>query len=245
MQKLYAMQHSNIRILCTRPVDQLLISKAAEKGIYITVLPFIEIQKLQTTAFKEHLASLALKNAEVAFTSQYSVESVAAGITTKTAWKICCIGGATREAVSRYFGEENITVTAKNASALARKIIETGTIPEVLFFCGNQRLDDLPETLRANNIKVQEVIAYHTLQTPHDVEEDFDGIMFFSPTAAHSFFSSNTIRTSTVLFSIGKTTTATIQSYCTNKVITSEWPGQENMVDKVMEYFGAGDNQKA
>ena len=237
MQKQYAMQHNNIRILCTRPIDQLLISKAAEKGIHITVLPFIEIKKLQTTAFKEQLVSLALKKANVAFTSQYSVESVATNIVTKPSWKISCIGGVTKETVSKYFGEDSLGVTAKNASALARKIVETETIKEVLIFCGDQRLDDLPETLRANNISVQEVIAYQTLQTPHDVDEDYDGVLFFSPTAAHSFFSTNTVRTDVVLFSIGKTTTGTIQSYCTNKVVTSEWPGQENLVERVIEYF--------
>jgi uroporphyrinogen-III synthase len=231
------MLQNNIRILCTRPIEQLLISKAAEKGIHITILPFIEIKKLQTAAFKEQLASVALRTAHVVFTSQYSVESVAMNLASKPLWKISCIGGATKEAVSKYFGEESLEVTAKNASALARKIIEIETVKEVLFFCGDQRLDDLPETLRANNIKVQEVIAYNTMQTPHDVEEDYAGILFFSPTAAHSFFSSNTIRTNVVLFSIGKTTTATIQSYCTNRVVTSEWPGQENMVDKVIEYF--------
>lgn len=238
MQKQYAMQHHNTHILCTRPLDQLLISKAAEKNIGITVLPFIEIKKIQTPGFKEQVESLALTKADVAFTSQYSVESVALNLLGKPNWKISCIGGVTKEAVAKYFGEESLVVTAKNASALARRIIETGGIDEVLFFCGDQRLDDLPETLRANNIPVQEVIAYQTLQTPHDVEEDYDGILFFSPTAVHSFFSNNTVRTDTVLFSIGRTTTATIQSYCTNKVVTSEWPGQENLVERVVEYFG-------
>lgn len=238
MQKQYAMQHNNTRILCTRPLDQLLISKAAEKNIDITVLPFIEINKLQTAAFRAQVESLALTKADVAFTSQYSVESVALNLVGKPNWKICCIGGVTKETVAKYFGEDSLVVTAKNASALARKIIETGDIGEVLFFCGDQRLDDLPETLRANNIPVQEVVAYQTLQTPHDVEEDYAGVLFFSPTAVHSFFSNNTVRIDVVLFSIGRTTTATIQSYCTNKVVTSEWPGQENLVERVVEYFG-------
>ena len=152
-------------------------------------------------------------------------------------WKIFCIGGVTKDAVCKHFGDESVIASAKNASLLAKKIIEKGNIKEIVFFCGDQRLDDLPETLRANKINVQEIIAYHNLQTPHDVQEDYDGILFFSPTAVHSFFLMNTIRTNVVLFSIGKTTTATIQSYCSNKVITSEWPGQENLLDKVLEYY--------
>jgi len=238
LYKQYAMQQTKIRILCARPVEQHLITKAAEKAIDIQVLPFIEIRKIQTPAFNEQLTLLALQKINAVFTSNNAVESVALNLNIKPGWKISCIGGITKEAVVKYFGEESLGVTGRNASALARKIIDNGTIKEVFFFCGDQRLDDLPETLRANNIRVQEVIAYQTLQTPHEVEEDFDGMMFFSPTAVHSFFSMNTVRVDVIMFSIGKTTTATIQSYCTNRVITSEWPGQENLVDKVIEYFG-------
>ncbi len=232
----YAMQQ-NKRILCTRPIEQALITKAAEKNIDITVLPFIDIKKLQSPVFKEQLIFLALQKINVVFTSVHAVESVAMNITIKPSWKISCIGGVTKEAVIKYFGETCLEVTSRNASALARKIIDKGGTKEVFFFCGDQRLDDLPETLRANNIRVQEIIAYQTLQTPHEVDEDYDGVMFFSPTAVNSFFSMNTVRTDVVLFSIGKTTTGSIHTYCTNKVVTSEWPGQENLVDKVTEYF--------
>jgi len=227
----------NKKILCTRALDTQLISKAALHNIQIDALPFIEIRKLQTLQFKAQVQQLALQNISVAFTSVNAVESVGQVITEKPHWQISCIGGVTKDAVVKYFGEEAILVTGKNASVLSRKIIDTHSIKEVIFFCGDQRLDDLPETLRTNNIRVQEVIAYQTLQTPHDVQEDYDGVMFFSPTAAHSFFSSNTLPTNVPLFSIGKTTTATIQSYCTNEVITSEWPGQENLVERVVEYF--------
>jgi uroporphyrinogen-III synthase len=232
------MQQIYKRILCARPIEPLLITKAAEKGIDIQVMPFIEIRKIQTPAFKEQLALLALQKINAVFTSNNAVEGVGMNLTIKPLWKISCIGGITKEAVVKYFGEDSLDVTGRNASALARKMVDRGGIKEVLFFCGDQRLDDLPETLRVNNIRVQEVIAYQTLQTPHEVEEDFDGIMFFSPTAVHSFFSVNTVRTDVVMFSIGKTTTLTIQTYCTNRIVTSEWPGQENLVDKVLDYFG-------
>lgn len=238
MYNQYVMQQNNKRILCTRPIEQSLITKAAEKNADITVLPFIEIRKIQTQAFKDQLELLALRKIDVVFTSINAVESVAMNLTIKPSlWRISCIGGVTKEAVVKHFGEESLGARARNATALARKIVDAGVAKEVYFFCGDQRLDDLPETLRVNNIPVQEVVAYQTLQTPHEVEEDYNGIMFFSPTAVHSFFLMNTVRTEVIMFSIGKTTSATIQSYCTNRVVTSEWPGQENLVDKVLEYF--------
>lgn len=238
MYNKFVMQHINTRILCARPIEQTLIDKAADAGIEIQVLPFIEIEKIQTPALKNELALLALQKIDVAFTSINAVESVALNLPVRPQqWRISCIGGVTKEAVVKHFGEESLGARARNASALARKIVDAGVAKEVYFFCGDQRLDDLPETLRVNNIPVQEVTVYKTLQTPHEVDEDYDGIMFFSPTAVHSFFLVNTVRMDVVMFSIGKTTTATIQTYCTNRVITSEWPGQENLVDKVLEHF--------
>jgi len=231
------MQENKITILCTRNLDQQIIKKAEEHNIRITTLPFIEIKSATSASFINQVSQLSLQKINVAFTSINAVESVAQHINENPDWKIFCIGGVTKDAAGKHFGEASIIASARNASMLSRKIIEQKNIKEVIFFCGDQRLDDLPETLRVNNIRVQEVIAYHASQTPHDVEEDYDGIMFFSPSAVHSFFSVNTIRTDVVLFSIGKTTTATINTYCVNKVITSEWPGQENLLEKILEYY--------
>lgn len=231
------MPENNIQILCTRNLDQQITKKAEEHNIHITTLPFIEIQFNNAISFASQVSQLTWQKINVVFTSVNAVESVASHIDENPDWKIFCIGGVTKDAVCKHFGETSIVASAKNASMLSRKIIEQKNIKEVIFFCGDQRLDDLPETLRINNIRVLEVIAYYATQTPHEVEEDYEAIMFFSPSAVHSFFSANTIRTDVVLFSIGKTTTATIQTYCVNKVITSEWPGQENLLEKIFEYY--------
>jgi uroporphyrinogen-III synthase len=231
------MPENKISILCTRLLDQHFITKVEPYGIQITTLPFIEIQLRKDVSFIQEVKQLAQKKINAVFTSVNAVESVSHQVKEEVDWKIFSIGGVTKDAVCKHFGDETLIASAKNASMLAKKITEKGNISDVTFFCGDQRLDDLPETLRANKINVQEIIAYHNLQTPHDVQEDYDGILFFSPTAVHSFFLMNTIRTNVVLFSIGKTTTATIQSYCSNEVITSEWPGAENLLDKALEYY--------
>ena len=129
------------------------------------------------------------------------------------------------------------SATAKNATILADKIIQTKTIEEVVFFCGDHRLDELPETLRYNSITVNELVVYTTVQLPVFIEKDYDAFIFFSPSAVHSFFSMNTVPINAIMFSIGKTTTATIQTYCTNKVVTSEWPGKDQMIENIISYF--------
>jgi len=61
--------------------------------------------------------------------------------------------------------------------------------------------------------------------------------MFFSPSAVESFFAANTLPHSTILFAIGNTTARSIEQYSTNKVIISDRPGKEALLDKVISHF--------
>lgn len=228
---------SKYNILCTRPLEQLLVTKAAEKGMAIDIVPFIRIENILSTELVQQIQSYQSQKINVVFTSMNAVDAVVQQLSSKPDWTIFSIGGATKDAVINFFGEQSIAATAKNATALTEKIIVQNNVHSVVFFCGDQRLTELPEKLIANNISVQEIVVYLTIETPQHVEKNYNGILFFSPSAAHSFFSENTLSTNTVLFSIGKTTTATIQSYCSNKIITSEWPGKQQMIERVIDYF--------
>lgn len=224
-------------ILCTRPLDSMLIYKAANSNIAIDEINFVKTEPVLEKDIIWQIKELALKKIIAVFTSMNAVDAVTSQLTTAPDWSIYCVGGMTKETVFNFFGANAVKGTGKNAKTLAEKIILSANIKEVVFFCGKQRLDELPETLRANDIRVDEIVTYTTTLIPNFITKDYDGILFFSPSAVHSFFSDNTIATSVVLFSIGNTTTATIKTYCTNKVITSEWPGKENMIEKVLEYY--------
>jgi uroporphyrinogen-III synthase len=181
--------------------------------------------------------SYSNKNIVAVFTSVNAVEAVTQFLPNTPDWKIYCLGGITKEQVYQFFGKASVLDTAKNATALSEKITANKNVEEVYFFCGDQRLDELPSILQSHNIKVNEVVVYNTIETPQSVERNYDAVIFFSPSAVHSFFSMNTLPTNVILFSIGKTTTATIQTYCSNPTITSEWPGKEQMIDQVIHYF--------
>lgn len=224
-------------ILCTRPLDTMLVYKAANSGISIDEVVFVETDPVTIAETIQQIQDIASKKATVVFTSMNAVDAVTSQLKQQPDWKIYCLGGITKETVFNFFGEKSVAGTAKNAKTLAEKIILAGETKEVFFFCGDQRLDELPETLKANEIKVNEVVVYNTRLIPNFIVKNYDGIIFFSPSAVHSFFSENTIATNVVLFSIGTTTTATIKTYCTNKIITSEWPGKENMIDLVLDYY--------
>src|SRR6185295_1537907 len=120
---------------------------------------------------------------------------------------------------------------AKNASALADEISEKSEERKVIFFCGSKRMEDLPRLLKARDFEVEEVIVYKTELIPQKIIDDYEGVAFFSPSAAESFFSGNVLKKNVVCFSVGKTTTEAIKKYTGNEVITSEKPSEESVLE--------------
>ncbi|MBX3257315.1 MAG: uroporphyrinogen-III synthase [Chitinophagaceae bacterium] len=230
---------NKINILSTRILKKELLRRANLQHIEADAVAFIQNIPDISDVTIQKLHKLSSEPIVAVFTSIHAVEVVRGELSGHVpSWKIFCTGGATKEALLEFFDESAIVATAKNASGLADKILQSGFVKEVYFFCSKQRLNDLPETLSAAGIQVNEVTVYQTVGTPVTIDTQYQGILFFSPSGVHSFFSVNTIPVSTTLFSIGKTTTATIESYCSNEVITSQWPGEANLLELVIEYFG-------
>lgn len=223
-------------ILCTRPLDALLIEQAAQKGILIETLSFIATEPIRDEALTQrvqHLGSLPLT---VVFTSMNAVEAIVRQLRQPASWKVFCIGSATRELVHAHFGEDAIAGTAPSATELADVILQQHP-SEIFFFCGDQRREELPNKLSTAGVQVNELAVYRTTQTPHLIKEPYDGIAFFSPSAVHSFFSMNVLPRNTRIFAIGKTTTDAVLTYTNNPVITSQSPEKEALVRQLIDYF--------
>jgi len=234
----FVMQQNNIRILCTRPLDEVLVEEAKAAGIVIDESPFITTEPIQTIEVQQEIEQALLLSATVVFTSMNAVEAVATWQNEEQPdWNIYCIGTTTNKLVAEYFGEHSIAGTANSATELAELIVADRFIDKVIFFCGDQRRDELPELLQQNNIEVNEIVVYQTIALPHKITGAYHGILFFSPSAVESFFSNNTIPQQTILFAIGNTTATTIKKFTNNKIIISDTSGKENLVQKMMEYF--------
>ena len=233
------MQQNKISILSTRPLDESLIEEAKELSIEIDVLSFIETETIHTTEVQQEIENALLQSSAVVFTSMNAVEAVADELDgLQPDWKIYSIGTTTSRLVKKYFGEEAIAGIANSASELADLIVDEGEDSELIFFCGDQRRDELPGILRNNDIEVNEIVVYQTVIVPHKVDKKYHGILFFSPSAVESFFSNNKIAALTVLFAIGNTTANALKKYSDNKIIISDEPGKDNLFRKMIEYFG-------
>jgi len=232
------MQQNEINVLCTRALPSSLMEEAAAAGIIIDELSFIETESILSVEVQQEIELASTEIATVVFTSMNAVDAVTIFLDGhRPDWSIYSIGTATAKLIKAYFGEERIAGTASDAAALAELIAEDRFTDEVIFFCGDQRRDELPGILRKNDIEVNEIVVYQTIPTPHKIEKDYFGILFFSPSAVQSFFSKNKVKDRTILFAIGNTTANEIKKYSNNKIIISDEPGKENLVQKMIEYF--------
>jgi uroporphyrinogen-III synthase len=222
-------------ILSTRPVDDLVVRRAAEKNIIIECASFIQTEPVKE--LPENLSSLFQQELTAVFTSMNAAEAMIARLQGKLPpWYIFSMGHATKDVLLTCFRKEQVSGTASNASALAEEIIKKGE-KEVFFFCGDQRRDELPDKLASANVNVKEIVVYETRITPVRIEKDYDAILFFSPSAVESFFSVNTAPPGAVLFSIGSTTKETIKLHSRNTIVVGDKPGKNYLVEKAMHYF--------
>jgi uroporphyrinogen-III synthase len=232
------MLQNKITILSTGPLPAYLAEEAEEYNIKTDIIPFIKTELIQSIEVQQEIEQALLQVATVVFTSGNAVEAVAAELDNhQPEWNIYCVGQKTKALAEEYFGEEKIYGTTDDAVSLAEMIAEEDRTDEVIFFCGDQRRNELPDTLRANNIEVYEIIVYQTVGVPQKLGKQYQGILFFSPSAADSFFRMNKPGTQTILFAIGNTTSNAIKKYSNNKIIISKIPDKEQMIKEVVNYF--------
>jgi uroporphyrinogen-III synthase len=229
------MQKAERAILSTRPLPGHLVLEAATRGFEVNCLSFIETEPINDTALDARIRELANTAQAVIFTSMNAVEVVAGRLNQKPGWTVYCIGHSTRVLVEERL-QLPVAGTADDASALADLIIGAGE-KKLLFFCGDIRRDALPVKLREAGIALEEIVVYRTIATPERVGKEYRAILFFSPSAVESYFSSNRPPSGAVLFAIGSTTAAAIAERYDGTIITADAPGKEALVRRAMEYF--------
>ncbi|HVK97489.1 MAG TPA: uroporphyrinogen-III synthase [Flavisolibacter sp.] len=215
------------KVLSTKKLKSSLVELAREKGFEIIEKEFIQVKGLETER------QVLDENAVVVFTSANAVQHAPIE---EFKGKIFCISGATKKAVEARFPNSTIICTADDAAALADKIIDE-EVEEVIFFCGNKRRDVLLDNLQQAGIKVKEMVVYETAETPEKLDDDFDAVLFFSPSAVNSFFKVNQLKEAAVYFAIGDTTADAIKGFTTNNVLVSEAPTQEAVIELLITHY--------
>ncbi|HET8573898.1 MAG TPA: uroporphyrinogen-III synthase [Edaphocola sp.] len=231
------MQERFIKILSTRLIDERLIEQAAADNIRIDCTGFINTHPIENPRAIEQIKFYAGQQITALFTSPNAVEAACAHIDRQPQWTIFCLSGSTKTALLKHFSEESIIAAAPNAAELIPRIMADKPLNTCVFFCGNKHLNTIPKAFLKNNMDLKEVVVYETIFSPKKINQSYDGILFFSPSAAESFFSVNKTDTKTILFSVGKTTEKAIREFTDNPVITAGFPAAENIIEDVRNYF--------
>lgn len=231
------------RVLSTKSLAPSLLAKANREGIDVTEQEAIRIRPILTSAKWDEIDSLLERNIPYAvFTSSNAVMAVKKYLGDSInhlppQWKIFCLSGKTKEVLAEnaaLFG--TVEATASGATDLAQKVIASGA-KELLFFCGDRRREELPTLLQGAGVQVHEVVVYEVEETPVVASGEFEGVLFFSPSAVQSFFAVNQLKEATACFAIGHTTAASLQQFTQNKLYISKEPTQEALLAEVINYF--------
>lgn len=229
------MEKTKRHILSTGPLPQAVREEAAAQNFSIDVVPFIETKFIINDKTAAHIRELFQKPITAVFTSSNAVHAVAQLFQKPMPWKVYSIGSSTANTITQLF-QMPISGTAHYGAALADVILKD-RVKEIYFFCGTMRRDELPQTLRKANIPVHEVVVYKTVETPQVITTVYDAVLFYSPSAVHSFFSANNIGNETTLFAIGNTTADAVRQHTDRSIIVAQEPDKKGLVRQVMLHF--------
>lgn len=146
-----------------------------------------------------------------------------------------CVGEKTKTLLEE--NGQKVVKTAKNALELAKMILKTHKKDAFLFFCGNRKRAELPTLLTQNDIEFTTVEVYRTHLRPKKMQGNYDGILFFSPSAVESFTAVNGLQNA-MAFCIGGTTASEAKKH-TNNIVIANKPTVENTLVQVVKYFNS------
>ncbi|QYJ69134.1 uroporphyrinogen-III synthase [Flavobacterium litorale] len=218
----------SVRIVSTKKLQSNQRQYLLNAGLALTEANFISVKH------KTFTTNDIRKN--LIFTSQNGFKAFLANIPLGGAYKnhaIFCVGQKTRNVIV----SEGYTVIAFSdyAEELAATIINNYNKERFTFLSGNIRRDTLPNALKNAGVDYNEIEVYKTALTPHKMNTEANGLLFFSPSGVASFLKQNTVGTATC-FCIG-TTTAEALTGITKKIIVANKPTIENVIIQCINYY--------
>ena len=222
-----------MKVLFTKKkIDKKMISEKFGSRFSYDLVDVIKIKPLQVEPFD-------LKDKSLIFTSVNAVDSFFANgfrpnedFTDKNYNKIYCVGPKTKKKVREAgFGTFKVK---KHAKDLSEFIIENSGKENFIHFCGNLALDVLDQALPLQNISYRKVFIYETELLYPTVAQDFDAVVFFSPSGVRSFAAHNSLDGKKI-FSLGYTTTQELTKFTSNKIYTSGESNFQDLLDLIIK----------
>ncbi|SFR35651.1 uroporphyrinogen-III synthase [Robiginitalea myxolifaciens] len=178
------------------------------------------------------------------FTSQNAVRACDV-LLRDHAIEACCVGSKTQGLLGEY--SVRILAVADKAADLAQILASEYPERHFIHYCGNRRLGELSRILKEHNIEFQEEVVYRTHLKRWSLGQDFDIVLFYSPSGVESFYSSRIGNQNTkdsdgdsalLAICIGPTTAKAAQQY-TERIIIAREPTVESVLEALNEHINS------
>ena len=203
----------------------------------------------------------------VIFTSAYGVQSVISRAATLSRDlvgggsppSIAVVGPATKEKAEREGFSVHHAARTHLGIALAKELGNLVRGRHVLLPRSDRANPDLPATLQRLGAKVTEVIAYRTVR-PSDADQDrlarvakgeVDAMLFFSPSAVHSFVelagseALTHLQNRVAIAAIGPVTAAALREIGVQRVVQAQEATPGAVIAALERYFASAEELKA
>ena len=216
-------------ILSTKILNQTQLQTFENKSINLIHCDFIQTKPKSFEINQLH--------SYLIFTSQNAVEGVMNHqyISKIKENPVLCVGIKTKALLEK--NGFKVLDCVRGAKALIEVIENQYKNESFTFFCGQNRLDTLPNYFNSNQIIWNTYEVYQTELTPVKIENEPNGILFFSPSGVESFFLKNKINPNQVAFCIGETTAETATKNGFKKVEIANEPSIESVIERAITYF--------
>jgi len=221
---------SQISILSTKTLS------AEQRQVFIDA--DFDLLEQDFIEIKNNLFELDKINDNLIFSSQNAVLS----LIEQNGWEILktksvfCVGIKTKELLE--INGFKVDVYMDYASELAEIITLIYNKERYTFLSGNLRMETLPKALKSTGITFNEIEVYQTKLAPFKIsdQENFDGILFFSPSAVESYLTNNKIKKE-ICFSVGNTTAKALELNKVKNIVIAEIPTIEDVIAEVIQYY--------
>ncbi|TVT41360.1 uroporphyrinogen-III synthase [Hymenobacter setariae] len=237
-------------ILVTQPkpaTDVSPYSPLAEKyGIRVDFREFIDVQAVPYKEFRKEKINI-LEYSAVIFTSRNAVDHFfricqEAKLEMPAEMKYFCISDQTANYLQKYIvlRKRKLFVGLRTAADLF-DVIKKHKSEKFLYPCSDIRKDDLPEFMRANNLKFTEAVIYRTVASDLSDLSDvkYDCLAFFSPSGISSLFVNfpDFVQDGTRIAAFGPTTAKAVRDAGLILDIEAPMPNAPSMTGAIEAYI--------
>ncbi len=237
-------------ILVTQPkptTDVSPYTSIADKyGIRVDFREFIEVQPVSYKDFRREKINI-LEHTAVIFTSRNAVDHFfricqEAKLEMPAEMKYFCISDQTANYLQKYIvlRKRKLFVGTRTAADLF-DVIKKHKSEKYLYPCSDIRKDDIPEFMRANNMKFNEAVIYRTVASDLSDLSDvkYDILAFFSPSGISSLFINfpDFVQGNTRIAAFGPTTARAVREAGLHLDIEAPLPNAPSMTGAIEAYI--------